>query len=153
MHLRSSIVKVCCAKYFMIFDVTFTGRRFLKGRRHLLLNWRPFDLQSNALPLNYIPMQVAPWLLQNSKDSNFPIFSLFFVLVATLPQALTIFYRIGSYLLGFSPAIRIPMFDSPPKHLRSSVVKVCHANYFMKFNVTFTGLLSLIHIWRCRRRG
>ena len=65
------------------------------------------------------------------------------MLVATLQQALTIFYRIGSYLLGFSPAIRIPMFDSPPKHLRSSVVKVCHANYFMKFNVTFTGLRSL----------
>ena len=78
MHLRSSIVRVCRANYFMKFDVTYTGRRSLKGRGHPGLNRRPFDLQSKALPLSYIPVQVAPWLLQNSKHPHFPIFFHFF---------------------------------------------------------------------------
>ena len=74
MHLRSSIVRVCRANYFMKFDVTYTGRRSLKCRGHPDLNRRLFDLQSKALPLSYIPVQVAPWLLQNSKPHISPFF-------------------------------------------------------------------------------
>ena len=107
MHLRSSVVGVCRVNFFMKFDVTYTGRRSLKGRGHLGLNWRPFDLQSKAVPLSYIPVQVAPWLLQNSKHPHFPIlFHFFFALVASLQQAFTIFCRIGGSMVEFSPAMR-----------------------------------------------
>ena len=107
MHLRSSVVKVCHANYVMKVDVTFTGYRSLKGRGHPGSNRRPLYLKSKALPLSYIPVQASPWHLQNSKHPHFPIFfSFFFVLVASLQQALTMFYRIGNYLVGFSPATR-----------------------------------------------
>ena len=107
MHLRSNIVRVCRANYFMKFDVTYTGRRSLKGRGHPGLNRRSFDLQSKALLLSYIPVQVAPWLLQKSKHPHFPIFfKFFFALVAALQQALIIFCRIGGSLVEFSPATR-----------------------------------------------
>ena len=80
----------------MKFDVTYTGRRSLKARGHLGLNRSPFDLQSKALPLSYIPVQNAQWLLQHSKHLHFPIFfHFFFALVAALQQTLTIFGRIG----------------------------------------------------------
>ena len=144
MHLRSSIVRVCRANYFMKFDVTYTGRQSLKGRGHPGLNRRPFDLRSKALPLSYIPVQVAPWLLQNSKHPHFPIFFIFFfVLVAPLQQAFTIFCRIGGSVVEFSPVTRETGVGSPPMHLRSSIVRVCRANYFMKFDVTYTGRRSL----------
>ena len=89
----------------MKFDVTYTGRRSLKGRG---LNRRPFALHLNALPLSYIPVQVAPWLLQNTKHPHFPIFFhfFFFALVAAFQQALTIFCRIGGSVVEFSPATR-----------------------------------------------
>ena len=106
MHLRSSVVKVCHANYVIKFDVTFTGCRSLKGRGHLGLNRRPFDLQSKA-PLSSIPVQIAQWLLQNLEHPHFPIFFLFFfVLVAALHQALNIFYRISGSAVGFLPATR-----------------------------------------------
>ena len=93
MHLRSSIVRVCRANYFMKFDVTYTGRRSLKGRGHPDLNRRLFDLQSKALPLSYIPVQVAPWLLQNSKHPYFTIFfHFYFAFVAALQQALSLIH-------------------------------------------------------------
>ena len=89
----------------MKFYVTYTGCRSLKGRGHLELNWRPFDLQSKALLLSYIPVQVAPWLLQNSKHPHFSIFFHFFVaLMAALQQALTIVFRISGSVVEFSPA-------------------------------------------------
>ena len=107
MHLRSSIVRVCRANYFIKFDVTYTGRRSLKGRGHSGLNRRPFDLQLKALPLSYIPVQVASWLLQNSKHPHFPIFFHFsFALVGALEEALTIYCRIGGSVVEFSPATR-----------------------------------------------
>ena len=44
---------------------------------------------------------------QKFKAPTFPHFFLFFfALLAPLEQALSIFYRIGSYLVGFSPATR-----------------------------------------------
>ena len=44
---------------------------------------------------------------QKFKAPTFPHFFLFFfALLAPLEQALSIFYRIGSYLVGFSPAKR-----------------------------------------------
>ena len=49
------------------FDVTLTGRRSLK---HPGLNRRPFNMQSKALPLSYIPVQVAPWLLKIPNNTN-----------------------------------------------------------------------------------
>ena len=76
MHLRSSVVKVCHANYVMKVDVTFTGYRSLKGRGHLGLNRRPFDLKSKALPLSSIPVQIPPWLLQNTKHIS-PFFFIF----------------------------------------------------------------------------
>ena len=89
----------------MKFDVTYTGRRSLNGMGHPGLNRRPFDLQSKALPLSYIPVQVAPWLLQNSKHPHFPIFfHIFFALVANLQQAIIISCRIGGSVVEFSPA-------------------------------------------------
>ena len=128
----------------MKFDVTYTGRRSLKGRGHPDLNRRLFDLQSRALPLSYIPVQVAPWLLQNSKHHISPFFFIFFLaLVAALQQAFAIFCRIGGSVVEFSPATRETGVDSPPMHLRSSIVRVCRANYFMKFDVTYTGGRSL----------
>ena len=91
----------------MKFDVTYTGRRSLKGSRHPGLNRRPFDLQSKGLPLSYIPVQVAPWLLQNTKHPHFRIFfSFFFALVAALQQALIISCRIGGSVVEFSPVTR-----------------------------------------------
>ena len=144
MHLRSSVVKVCPGNYVMKVDVTFTGHRSLKGRGHPGSNRRPLHLKSKALPLSYIPVQASPWLLKNSKHPLFPIFFLFFfVLVAALQQALTISYCIGGSVVGFSPATRETGVQFPTMHLRSSVVKVCHANYVMKFEVTFTGCRSL----------
>ena len=93
MHLRPSIVRVCRANYFMKFDVSYTGRRSLKGRGHPGLNRSPIDLQLKALPLSYIPVQVAPWLLQNSKHPHFPVFfHFFFALVGALQDALTIYF-------------------------------------------------------------
>ena len=77
-YLRSSVAKVCCANYFIKFDVTFLAPQSLKGRENPGLNRKPFDLQSKALPLSYIPVQVAPWLLQNAKHPPFPIFFSFF---------------------------------------------------------------------------
>ena len=88
MHLRSSIVRVCRANYFMKFDITYTGRRSLKGRGHPVLNRRPFDLHSKALPLSYIPVQVAPWLLQNTKRLHFRIFFIFFRVSGCSPTSL-----------------------------------------------------------------
>ena len=106
-HLRSSIVRVCRANILMKFDVTYTGRRSLKGRGHSGLNRRPFDLQLKALPLSYIPVQVALWLLQNSKHPHFPVFfHFFFALVGALQEALTISFRIGGSVVEFSPATR-----------------------------------------------
>ena len=78
------------------------------------------------------------------KAPSFPHF--FLALLAPLQQALTIFYCIGSFLVEFLPATRETGFDSPPMHIKSSVVKVCCANYFIKFDVTFTGRQSL----KCR---
>ena len=87
--------------------VTYTGRRSLKGMGYPGLNRRLFDLQSKALPLSYIPVQVAPWFLQNSKHPHFPIFfHFFFALVAALQQALIFFCRIGGSVVEFSPATR-----------------------------------------------
>ena len=114
MHFRSSIVRVCRANYFRKFDVTYTGRQSLKGRGHPGFNRRPFDLQSNALPLSYIPVQVYPWLNASSsmappkfKAPTLPHFFSFFVaLVAALQQALNIFCRIGGSVVEFSPATR-----------------------------------------------
>ena len=107
MHLRSSLVRVCRANYFMQFDVTYTGCRSLKGRGHPGLNRRPFELQSKALPLSYIPVQVALWLLQNSEDPHFPIFFyFFFALVPAVQKALTIFCRDGGSVVEFLPATR-----------------------------------------------
>ena len=108
MHLRSSIVRVCRANYFMKFDVTYAGRRSLNGRGHPGLNRRPFDLQLKSLLMSYIPVQVALWLLQNSKHPHFPIFFyfFFFALVAARQKALTIFCRIGGSVVEFSPATR-----------------------------------------------
>ena len=89
MHIRSGIVRVCRANYFMKFDVTYTGRRYLKGRGHPGFDRRPFNLQSKALPLSHIPVQVAPWLLQNSKHPHFPIFfSFFFRVSGCCPRSL-----------------------------------------------------------------
>ena len=90
MHLRSSIINVCCANYFMKFDVSFTWRRSLKGRGHPGLNWRSFDLQLKTLPLSYISVQVTPRLLQNSTHKNFPIFffSVFFCVSGCSPKSL-----------------------------------------------------------------
>ena len=136
MHIKSSVVKVCCANYFIKFDVTFTGRQSLKCRGHLGLNRRPFDLQSKALRLRlYFPSScsMAP---PNFKAPSFLHF--FFALLAPLQQALTIFYRIGGSVVEFLPATRETGFDSPPMHLRSSVVKVCCVNYLIKFYVTLT---------------
>ena len=101
MHLRFSVVKVCRGNYFMKFDVTFTGCWSLKGGGHLCLNKRPFDLQSKALPLHFIFVQVAPWLLRNSRHQNLPIFFFFFALVALLQKALTILYRICGLVVEF----------------------------------------------------
>ena len=88
MHLRSSVVKVCHANYVMKFEVTFTGCRSLKGRGHPGFNRRPCDLQSKALPLSSILVQVAPWLLQNSKHPNFTISFSFFSVSDCSPTSL-----------------------------------------------------------------
>ena len=87
----------------MKFDVTYTGRRSLKGRGHPGLNRLPFDLQSKGLLMSYIPVQVAPWLLQNSKHPHFPNF---FASVAALQQALTIVCRFSGSVVEFSPTTR-----------------------------------------------
>ena len=121
----------------MKFDVTFTGRRSLKGRKNPGLNWRSFDLQLKALPMSYIPIQVAAWLFQNLRQQLF-----FFFFSLCFQQAMTISYCIGGLVVEFSPAVGGPGFDSPPMHLRSNVVKACRTNYFMKFDVTFYGLPS-----------
>ena len=69
---------ICPANYFIKFDVNLTGLRSLKGRGLPGLNQRPFVPQSKALPLSYIPVKVAPWLLQNSSTHISPFFLIFF---------------------------------------------------------------------------
>ena len=153
MHLRSSIVRVCLANYFMKFDVTYTGRRSLKGRGHPGLNRSSFDLQSKALPLNYIPVQVAPWLLQNSKHPHFPIFFFhffFFALVPAVQQALTIFCRIGGSVVEFSPATELyprASCSMPPPKFKAPIFPHFFSFYFRVRGCSPISLNYLLSHW------
>ena len=92
----------------MKFDVTYTGRRSLKGRGHPGSEPETIRSAVESSTTELYPRASRSMAPPKFKAPTFPHFFsfFFFALVAALQQAFTIFCRIGGSVVEFSPATR-----------------------------------------------